>query len=102
MKKILNILSVAALLGTATACTDILDTAPYDKLSSSTMWTTESSVDQGVIGVYYSLQRPFHSNNDFVGINAWIGYYAWDAMGMTGQGGVFPMLPLMKKRKPDW
>ena len=86
MKKILNILSVAALLGTATACTDILDTAPYDKLSSGTMWTTESSVDQGVIGVYYSLQRPFHSNNDFVGANAWVGYYAWDAMGMTGQG----------------
>lgn len=86
MKKILNILSVAVLLGTATACTDILDTAPYDKLSSETMWTTESSVDQGVIGVYYSLQRPFHSNNDFVGANIWIGYYGWDAMGMTGQG----------------
>ena len=86
MKKILNLLSAAVLLGTTTACTDILDTAPYDQLSSNTMWTTESSVDQGVIGVYYSLQRPFHSNNDFVGVNAWIGYYAWDAMGMTGQG----------------
>ena len=65
--------------------TDILDTAPYDKLSSGTMWTTESSVDQGVIGVYYSLQRPFPSSG-FIGVSTWIGYYGWDAMGMCGQG----------------
>ena len=44
MKKIFNLLALAAVLGTSTACTDILDTAPYDKLSSGTMWTTEESV----------------------------------------------------------
>ena len=60
MKKIFNLLTLAAVFGVATSCTDILDTAPNDKLSSGTMWTTEESVDQGVIGVYYSLQRPFH------------------------------------------
>ena len=85
MKKILNLLELAAVLGTSTACTDILDTAPYDKLSSGTMWTTEESVDQGVIGVYYSLQRPFHGDK-FIGANAMIGYYGYDALGMAGQG----------------
>lgn len=85
MKKILNLLALAAVLGTSTACTDILDTAPYDKLSSGTMWTTEESVDQGVIGVYYSLQRPFHEDK-FIGANAMIGYYGYDALGMAGQG----------------
>lgn len=85
MKKILNLLALAAVLETSTACTDILDTAPYDKLSSGTMWTTEESVDQGVIGVYYSLQRPFHGDK-FIGANAMIGYYGYDALGMAGQG----------------
>lgn len=85
MKKILNLLALAAVLGTSTACTDILDTAPYDKLSSGTMWTTEESVDQGVIGVYYSLQRPSHGDK-FIGANAMIGYYGYDALGMAGQG----------------
>lgn len=85
MKKILNLLALAAVLGTSTACTDILDTAPYDKLSSGTMWTTEESVDQGVIGVYYSLQRPFHGDK-FIGAKAMIGYYGYDALGMAGQG----------------
>ena len=85
MKKIFNLLALAAVLGTSTACTDILDTAPYDKLSSGTMWTTEVSVDQGVIGVYYSLQRPFHGDK-FIGANAMIGYYGYDALGMAGQG----------------
>ena len=85
MKKILNLLALAAVLGTSTACTDIFHTAPYDKLSSGTMWTTEESVDQGVIGVYYSLQRPFHGDK-FIGANAMIGYYGYDALGMAGQG----------------
>lgn len=85
MKKIFNLLTLAAVFGVATSCTDILDTAPNDKLSSGTMWTTEESVDQGVIGVYYSLQRPFHGNQ-IIGADAMIGYYGYDAFGMTGQG----------------
>ncbi|MDE7151806.1 MAG: RagB/SusD family nutrient uptake outer membrane protein, partial [Candidatus Amulumruptor sp.] len=85
MKKIFNIVAVAAALGVMTSCTDILDTAPYDKLSSGTMWTTEESVDQGVIGVYYSLQRPF-SGSGFIGASSMIGYYGYEALGMTGQG----------------
>lgn len=85
MKKIFNLLTLAAVFGVATSCTDILDTAPNDQLSSGTMWTTEESVDQGVIGVYYSMQRPFHGNQ-IIGANAMIGYYGYDAFGMTGQG----------------
>lgn len=85
MKKIFNLLAIATVLGATTACTDILNTAPNDKLSSGTMWTTEESVDQGVIGVYYSLQKPFHGNK-FIGADAMIGYYGFDALGMAGQG----------------
>ncbi len=85
MKKIFNILAVTAALGVLTSCNDILDTAPNDKLSSGTMWTTEESVDQGVIGVYYSLQRPF-SGSGFIGASNMIGYYGYDALGMCGQG----------------
>lgn len=86
MKNIFNVLTVAAVFGVATSCTDILDTAPNDKLSSGTMWTTEESVDQGVIGVYYSLQRPVWSGNKIVGIDEMLGYYGWEAFGMSGQG----------------
>jgi hypothetical protein len=85
MKKIFYFLSMACLTGLFQACTDILDTAPNDKLSSGTMWTTEESVDQGVIGVYYSLQRPVNGNT-IVGANIQIGYYGYEALGMTGQG----------------
>ena len=85
MKKIFYSMATAALLSTATACTSILETAPNDKLSSETMWTTESNVDQGVIGVYYSLKNPFPGNK-FIGANVSIGYYGFDALGMCGQG----------------
>jgi hypothetical protein len=49
------------------------------------MWTTEESVDQGVIGVYYSLQRPV-SSSGIIGAATQIGYYGYEALGMTGQG----------------
>lgn len=37
---------------------DLLDTTPYDKISSTNMWTTESLVDQGITGVYSTLAFP--------------------------------------------
>ncbi len=85
MKKILYSLATICILGSMPACTDILDTAPNDKISSSTMWTTEELVDQGVIGVYYSLQRPVKSDG-IIGASTNIGYYGYEAFGMTGQG----------------
>lgn len=85
MKKIFNLLAIATVLGGTTACTDILDTAPSNQLSSNTMWTTENSVDQGVIGVYYSLKNPFPGSG-FIGASIDIGYYGFEALGMSGQG----------------
>jgi hypothetical protein len=78
-------MTVVVLLGSATACSDILDTAPYNQIASSNMWTTEELVDQGVIGVYYSLQRPLQGNG-IIGESVNIGYYGFDVLGMSGQG----------------
>ena len=85
MKKIFNLLAIASVVGSMTACTEILDQSPTNQLSSGTMWTTENSVDQGVIGVYYSLRNPF-PGNQVVGESLSIGYYGFDAWGMGGQG----------------
>ncbi|WP_447640948.1 MULTISPECIES: RagB/SusD family nutrient uptake outer membrane protein [Chitinophagaceae] len=85
MKKIIYSFAIACLLGGLPACKKLLNTSPNDKISSGTMWTTESLVDQGVIGVYYSLQRPVQSDG-IVGASTQIGYYGYEAFGMTGQG----------------
>jgi len=54
MKRLL-LLSAAALL--LTACKkNLLDTAPYSSIGSSTMWTTDAYTDLGVTGVYQSLR----------------------------------------------
>jgi hypothetical protein len=74
-----------AVLSSSIACTDILETAPYNQLASSSMWTSEELVDQGVIGVYYSLQRPLQGSG-IVGEGVNIGYYGFDVLGMSGQG----------------
>ncbi len=53
MKKcIISLLMVCSLI---TSCYD-LDRAPYDQLSSSTFWQTESQCKQGLMGVYESLK----------------------------------------------
>lgn len=83
MKK--YIILSAVVLSLMTGCTELLDTAPSDKISQSVMWSTEDLVDQGVIGVYYSLQRPINGNQ-IIGANKDIGYYGFEAYGMTGQG----------------
>ena len=62
MKKLIYLITIVTVLGSMTACKKLLERSPNDKISSGTMWTTESLVDQGVIGVYYSLQRPVRSN----------------------------------------
>ncbi len=85
MKKIIYILVSALILNAVSSCTSILDTAPTNSVTSGTMWTTENLVDQGVIGVYYSLQRPVRSDG-LIGSSGTIGYYGFEALGMTGQG----------------
>jgi hypothetical protein len=49
------------------------------------MWSSEELVDQGVIGVYYSLQRPLQGDG-IIGEGVAIGYYGFDVLGMSGQG----------------
>ncbi len=85
MKKLIYLITIVTVLGSMTACKKLLERSPNDKISSGTMWTTESLVDQGVIGVYYSLQRPVRSNG-LIGTAQNIGYYGYEAFGMTGQG----------------
>lgn len=83
MKKIIySLIITAALLG-STACNDILEQMPNNSISGSSMWTTEAQVDQGVIGVYYSLQRPINGSN-IIGSNTKIGYYGFEVYGMSG------------------
>jgi hypothetical protein len=84
MKRIYYFILITAVLSGTFACTEILDTAPYDKTGSANMWTSEALVDQGVIGVYYSLHRPVQGVN-MVGENVNTGYYGFDAFGMCGQ-----------------
>ncbi len=85
MKSILYSIAIISMLGSMSSCKKILDLSPNDKISSGTMWTTEGLVDQGVIGVYYSLQRPVPSTG-IVGEAANMGYYGFEALGMSGQG----------------
>ncbi|MDR1887126.1 MAG: RagB/SusD family nutrient uptake outer membrane protein [Prevotellaceae bacterium] len=85
MKKIYYFILTAVLLCGPSACTEILETAPNNQISSGTMWTSEELVNQGVIGVYYSLQRPLQGGG-IVGESVSIGYYGFDVLGMSGQG----------------
>ncbi|MBM3414258.1 MAG: RagB/SusD family nutrient uptake outer membrane protein [Bacteroidetes bacterium] len=55
MKKILLYLSLIA-FGIAGCQKDLLDTTPYDQLSSSNMWTTDNLTDLGVNAIYEALR----------------------------------------------
>ena len=85
MKKILYFLATITLLIHTTGCTEILDQMPHNSIAGTNMWTTESQADQGVIGVYYSIQRPVQGGQ-LVGEDVAMGYYGFDVYGMTGQG----------------
>ncbi|MDR2563074.1 MAG: RagB/SusD family nutrient uptake outer membrane protein [Prevotellaceae bacterium] len=54
MKKILITLAIALSLAGCNA--DLLDTFPYDKVSSDNVWTRESTAEQVVIGIYQALR----------------------------------------------
>lgn len=84
MKKIIYIL-IAAIVFLNTACNEILDQMPHNQISGSSMWTTEEQADKGAIGVYHALQKPL-SGSGIIGEGVNMGYYGYDAYGMTGQG----------------
>ncbi len=81
MKKVFYILTTAiGMLTGFSACTDILDTAPFNQVASSTMWTTENLADMGVAGIYSNLR-----GMGFQGATIGYGYYAYDEWGYMGQ-----------------
>ncbi len=81
MKRLFIILTTAAATLTGlTACTDLLDTAPYNKPGASSMWSTENLTDMGVAGIYSNLR-----NWGFVGTTQDFGHFAFDQWGYMAQ-----------------
>jgi hypothetical protein len=80
MKKTLHIIIAALILCSIGGCTEILDTAPYDKVATSNMWTTENYTDQGVASIYAALRDWTPYNGGWTS-----GAYGFDSWGMTGQ-----------------
>lgn len=61
-----GILGLAAVATLLAACRDdLMDTKPYNAISSELMWSTESLADQGVIGVYNALRQPHVASEIF-------------------------------------
>ena len=66
MKKIYNLILNITVVALMTSCSDdYLDQTPSDSVSSSTMWTSEALIDQGITGVYQTLRT------DEVGKDRW-------------------------------
>lgn len=80
MNRLISIVAAIGMLSLATACTDILDTAPYNRPASSTMWTTENLTDMGVAGIYSNLR-----GWGYAGDGDGYGLYALDQWGVTSQ-----------------
>lgn len=61
-----GVLILAAAATLPAACRDdLMDTKPYNAISSALMWSTESLADQGVIGVYNVLRQPHVASEIF-------------------------------------
>ena len=85
MKRIKYLTVIIAVLMTASACNELLDQMPSNRISGLSMWTTEEQADMGVKGAYAALQRPLQGSG-IVGEGVDIGYYGFDVLGMAGQG----------------
>lgn len=55
MKKYLIPFSASLLM--LSSCADLLDTAPTNAISTTTMWTSEEKADAGMAGLYYPLYK---------------------------------------------
>jgi tetratricopeptide (TPR) repeat protein len=61
-----GIVMLAAVAALPTACReDLMDTKPYNAISSELMWSTKSLAEQGVIGVYNVLRQPHVASEIF-------------------------------------
>ena len=54
--KVYKIIVLSLIITLTNSCSDFLDLAPYDQISSGNMWLTESLADKGVTGVYQVLR----------------------------------------------
>jgi len=59
---------------------NLLDTAPYSSVASSTMWTTDNFTDLGVAGVYQALRLGENTGGD-----SELELYMFDRFAYTGQ-----------------
>ena len=78
-KKIYILLSFVALV-TSGCKKELLDTVPYDQLSSATMWSTDNLTDLGVNSIYNAL-RLGQNTGSASGLEP----YQYDRFGVTGQ-----------------
>ncbi|QPH39088.1 RagB/SusD family nutrient uptake outer membrane protein [Pedobacter endophyticus] len=88
MKNKIFLMAIVGMLACTSSCKKALELYTADQITSNIMWTTENLVDQGVIGVYYSLQRPVNSSG-IVGESLQIGYYGYEAYGMNPNNSTF-------------
>jgi hypothetical protein len=79
MKNIKIFITTALACG-LTACTDVLDTSPYNQIATTNMWSTEALTEQGVAGIYAALRDWTPYNGGWTS-----GAYGFDSWGMTGQ-----------------
>ena len=87
MKRVKYLIVIVVVLVSVAACNELLDQMPNNSISGSSMWLTESQADQGVLGVYQSMKETMYGNS-LAGEDVYIGHFAWDAFGMTGQASI--------------
>jgi hypothetical protein len=80
MKKTIYSLFLVALCGLQ-ACTDILDTAPYNQVASGNMWTNAALTNQGVAGIYAAMRNWGVYGASSYGLKV----IPFECLGMTGE-----------------
>ena len=60
MKLFTKLFILSAAVTALSGCrSDLLDTVPYDKAASNSMWTNENFCELGVTGVYHELREDY-------------------------------------------
>lgn len=80
MKQYICLIIITGFLGLQ-ACTKILDTAPYNQVASSNMWTNPALTNQGVAGIYANLRNWGVYGSASYGLNV----VPFECLGMTGE-----------------
>lgn len=81
MNKILYFFLIVVALSGMQACSDFLDTTPYNQVASGNMWTNAALTNQGVAGVYASMRGWGVYGAASYGLNV----IPFECLGMTGE-----------------